>query len=100
MMIYGCGDLFKTQFATIPNSTYLAMVYVVIGATVVTYFLNLWAVKRVAATRVAVYIFLQPLIATTLGVVFRDEVLSPRFAVAAVLILLALVLPDTKPNSR
>jgi len=100
MMIYGGGDLLATQFATIPNSTYVAMVYVVIGATVVTYFLNLWAVKRVAATRVAVYIFLQPLIATTLGVVFRDEVLSPRFAVSAVLILLALVLPDTKPKSR
>ncbi|MFT5315836.1 MAG: drug/metabolite transporter (DMT)-like permease [Candidatus Krumholzibacteriia bacterium] len=100
MIIYGGSDLAATQFATIPTSTYLAMVYVVIGATVVTYFLNLWAVKRVAASRVAVYIFLQPLLATTLGVVFRDEVLSPRFAIAAVLVLLALVLPDTKSKSN
>jgi len=100
MFIYGGGDLVATAFSEIPRSTYLVMAYVVIGATVVTYFLNLWAVKRVAATRVAVYIFLQPLLATTLGVIFRDEVLSPRFGIAAALILVALVLPDSAKSSR
>ncbi len=73
------------------------MVYVIIGATVVTYFLNLWAVKRVVATRVAIFIFLQPLIAATLGVAFRGEEVTLRFGVAAGLILAALLLRDSQP---
>ena len=72
--------------------------YVVVGATVVTYFLNLWAVKRVVATRVALYIFLQPVVAATLGVAVRGESLTPRFLVATGLVFVALSLRDGQPR--
>ncbi len=103
MMVYGGGELFTTDFSRLTPAHFGAMVYVVIGATVVTYFLNLWSVKRVTATRVAVFIFLQPLVATTLGVVFRGDVINVRFGIAAALVLTALLLRDsqapTKPSS-
>ncbi len=70
------------------------MAYVILGATVLTYFLNLWALKRVQASHVAAYIFLQPLLATTLAVAFRGEEISVRFVIAAVFVLIALFLRD------
>ena len=79
MMAYGGRDLFSTDFSVLGPGLFGAMVFVILGATVVTYYLNLWAVKRVQATRVAMYIFLQPVIASVLGIVFRDEVITPWF---------------------
>ena len=59
-----------------------------------TYFLNLWAVKRVQATRVALYIFLQPVIAAVLGVALRGEEITGRLVAATLLVFLALLLRD------
>jgi len=98
MMIYGGPQLAAVDAAVLTPPILGAMAYVVVGATVVTYFLNLWAVKRVQATRVALYIFLQPVLATILGVVFRGEEFTFRFAVAGVLVFLALLLRDGAPT--
>jgi len=99
MMAYGGRDLFNTDFSLLSPGLIAAMVFVILGATVVTYYLNLWAVKRVQATRVAMYIFLQPVVASILGIVFRDEVISPRFLVATGLVFLALALRDGRPKA-
>ncbi len=99
MMIYGGADLFKTNFSQLSPGLIAAMVFVILGATVITYYLNLWAVKRVQATRVAMYIFLQPVVASILGIVFRDEVITPRFLVATGLVFLALALRDGPPKA-
>ncbi len=94
MALYGGPDLLRTDFGFLTPGMVGAMVYVIIGATVVTYFLNLWAVKRTQATRVALYIFLQPLIATVLGILFRSNEITGRFLVATALVFVALMLRD------
>jgi len=94
MMAYGGSSLLATDFSVVTPDLFGVMIYVILGATVVTYFLNLWAVKRVQATRVALYIFLQPVIAAILGVVFRGEDLTPRFLTATALVFTALLLRD------
>jgi drug/metabolite transporter (DMT)-like permease len=43
---------------------------------------------------VAIFIFLQPLIAVVLGVAFRGEEVTLRFIIATVLVFIALVLRD------
>jgi drug/metabolite transporter (DMT)-like permease len=97
MGLYGGPALLATDLVALGASTWASMVYVVVGATVVTYFLNLWAIKRAVATRVALYIFLQPVIAATLGVALRDEEITPRFLVATLLVFAALFLRDGRP---
>jgi drug/metabolite transporter (DMT)-like permease len=99
MMVYGGPSLLTTDFSVITPGLLWVMVYVIIGATVVTYFLNLWAVKRVQATRVALYIFLQPVIASILGVVFRGEDITVRFVVATALVFTALLLRDSSTGN-
>lgn len=98
LAIYGGREAAAIDPAILTLPLLGAMTYVVLGATVATYFLNLWAVKRVQATRVALYIFLQPVIATVLGVTLRGEEISARFLVATVLVLMALMLRDSRPG--
>jgi drug/metabolite transporter (DMT)-like permease len=102
MFAYGGGDLLRVNAALFTPGMLGIMTYVVLGATVATYFLNLWAVKRVLASRVAIFIFLQPLVAVVLGVVFRGEEVTLRFVTAALLVFVALLLRDgaARPQSR
>lgn len=100
MALYGGGDLLATDFSFLTPGLLGAMVYVIVGATVVTYFLNLWAVKRTQATRVALYIFLQTVIAAVLGILFRNENLTLRFLLACGLVFVALLLRDSPPKER
>nr|MEE4267459.1 DMT family transporter [Candidatus Krumholzibacteria bacterium] len=98
MGIYGGADLLRTPAAVFTPAMLGIMAYVIVGATVATYFLNLWAVKRVQASRVAIFIFLQPLIAVVLGVTFRGEELTVRFLIATALVFVALLLRDGRPK--
>jgi len=96
MLIYGGPALMRTDLAAVSGGIVMAMVYAVVGATVITYFLNMWALKRTRATRVALYIFLQPVIAAALGILVLNEALTLRFAVATALVFVALFLRDAR----
>jgi drug/metabolite transporter (DMT)-like permease len=59
---------------------------VIVFCTVIPYLLNSWALARTHASRVAAYVFLQPVIAATLAVVVLGERPGWRTLVAAALI--------------
>jgi len=63
---------------------------VVLFCTVLPYFWNSWALARTHASRVAFYVFVQPLIASALAVTVLGERLTLRTAAAALLILTGL----------
>ncbi len=63
---------------------------VVLFCTAVPYFLNSWALARVSASRVATYVFLQPVIAATLAILVLGERPGWRTGVAAVLVFAGL----------
>jgi len=62
----------------------------VVLCTVLPYLLNAWALARTHASRVAFYVFLQPLIATGLAVGILGESLTVKTAFAGLLILAGL----------
>ena len=98
MIAYGGDDLLRADFSALSSRVIWGMVFAVIGATVLTYFLNLWALGRAQASRVALYIFLQPVIASLLGVLLLRETLGPRLLIALGLVFLALLLRDGGPR--
>jgi drug/metabolite transporter (DMT)-like permease len=63
-----------------------AMGYNVIGATMLTYFLNSWTLKRVSASSVAVFIYMQPVIAVLYAWIIQNEPPSIRTIVAVLCI--------------
>jgi len=65
--------------------------YTIIGATLITYFLNNWALKRAASGSVALFIYLQPVVAGIIGYLFLDEQITSRMALCSGLILIGVI---------
>ena len=84
---YGLDDLLASPLGALGTADVLRMVYVVIGATVATYALNLYALKHTHASRVALYVFLQPVVATVLAVAVLSEPVTWRLVVAGLMVL-------------
>lgn len=66
--------------------------YAVIGATLMTYFLNFWALKYAKPSQVALFIYLQPVIAAGLGWYYFAESITLRTVLASGFIFLGMVL--------
>jgi len=79
-------------------SGYASVTFVVIGATVIPYLLNSWALARVQASIVAVYILIQPIVAGTTGRIFLGEHFAPGVAVAAALIVSGVAMAVWQPK--
>ena len=81
---------------------WLAVFYSIFFATVIAYSLNYYAMSYVDSSKVALFIYLQPVIAGSLSVFLgRDEITS-RLIVSSILILLGLFLStiETKSASK
>jgi drug/metabolite transporter (DMT)-like permease len=69
-----------------------ALAFILIFPTVLAYLLNLFALARVRASTVAVYVFLQPLVAGAAGVLVLGEPLRGGVLLAALFILAGVAL--------
>ena len=81
------GIAHADAWGALPQHVLLAIGYTIILATVVTYSLNYYALGRVPSSQVALFIYLQPLIATSTSIAVGRDVLSPRLLLSAALIL-------------
>lgn len=76
---FGFTELQDVQWHTIPNSIWSAIVFLIIGATYITYVLNAWALRNANATLVGAYIYLQPVLATIIAVsIGKDSLTLPK----------------------
>jgi drug/metabolite transporter (DMT)-like permease len=80
--------LSQTPLGEIGWPLWLSVAYIILVPTVGAYYLNAWALERVPPSTVAVYIYLQPLVAFALAplVLGADEQWNARNWVAAALI--------------
>lgn len=90
---FGLGAARSMTFSTISGTVWLWVIYIVVFATIVTYLLNIWALRRVSSNVVAAYIYLQPLFAAMVAPLVLDgEQLTVRAGGAGVLIFAGLAL--------
>lgn len=82
--------------ARVTPLSWLSLSAVILVCTVVPYALNSWALARTHASRVAFYVFVQPLIASALAVSVLGETLNARTVSAAVLIFAGLAVSLVK----
>ena len=59
---FGFTELKEVKWQAIPNSIWSAIIFLIIGATYITYVLNAWALRNANATLVGAYIFIVGLI--------------------------------------
>lgn len=86
------GPVLETSWMALSPSTWLGLVFILLGPTVGTYFLNAYALKRADSSVVAVFIGLQPLIGGLAAWFAFGERMSLRGFVAAALIVLGVAL--------
>ena len=96
----GGYHLSKFSLSNIPASVWLAVLYIILVPTVVAYYLNAWALGRVAPSVVAIYIYLQPLIAFAVAPFVLGESLNSRTWLAAALIFAGVAAVTMRSRSR
>jgi len=77
-----------------------ALLYIVLVPTVGAYYLNAWALARVEPSTVAVYIYLQPLIAFALAPLILGEAWNARTVVACCLIFAGVLVVTRRGRSQ
>jgi drug/metabolite transporter (DMT)-like permease len=73
---FGAHDLAMAA-PHLSHRAWLCILYIVLFPTVGTYFLNMFALKRVPASLVAIYIYVQPIVGALLGAAVLGERPSP-----------------------
>lgn len=96
----GSYHLSKLSLSSVPTSAWFAVLYIILVPTVAAYYLNAWALGRVAPSVVAIYIYLQPLIAFAVAPLALGERLNSRTWLAAGLIFAGLATVTLRSRSR
>ena len=91
-------DLWLSQ----PWWIWFAAFYSIVFATVITYSLNYYAMGYVESSKVALFIYFQPVVAGSLSVALGREEITDRLLVSSALIMLGLLLStiETKSASK
>lgn len=96
----GAVSLSRVPLSGVPGSVWLAVIYIVLFATVVCYYLNSWALARVPPSTVAVYIYLQPLITFALAPLVLGEKVESRVIIASLLVFAGVAVVTSRARSK
>lgn len=89
----GLSGLATMDLAVVRPATWAWLAYIVVFPTIVAYFLNIWALRRVSPNLVAGYIYLQPIFTALVApAVLEGERVTTRAAVAGLTIFVGLAL--------
>ena len=87
---FGGGELLRTKWSTFTPLVWFSVGYVLLFATCLTYGLNAYALRIVSPAIVSIYIYLQPLVATTISIYFGIEYLNFYNVLAGLMIFLGV----------
>ena len=86
-----------TSFIAIPFTIWMSISFVVFGATIIAYFLNNYSLKTVSPSVNGIYIYLQPLIASIVAILFGKDKLTVVMTIAALLIMTGVYFVTRRP---
>lgn len=92
MLVLGLPTAIGFDFSTVSARAWGMAAFVVVFPTALAYHLNYWALSRADSSLVAFYIYLQPLVATSLSIWLLGESLRPTTIAGAGLIFAAVYL--------
>lgn len=93
---FGSHELISTPMNSFTPHIWLALAYVLLCTTFLAYLLNAFALKLVNPSVVSIYIYLQPLIATSIALAFGKDELTLVKMIAGFLIFLGVFLVSVK----
>lgn len=96
----GISEFAEVEWTSIPLEDIWKLGFVVICTTVMTYLLNIYALKQLSPSTIGAFIYLQPLIAVLFAVIVGSDSLTALRIVAAVLIFLGVYLSTIKRTRK
>lgn len=93
---FGWNDVVAVEWGALPFNIWIVLIYVVIGVTVFAYFLNAWGLQYVNSSVVSIYIYLQPILATSVATLMGSDLLSWTDSLFAILIMSGVYLVSRK----
>ena len=98
--IFGATAAASFDFASVSGAAWAWAGFIVIFPTAGAYVLISWTLARAEASLVALFVYMQPLIAATLGIVFQGETLTARTVAGALLIFTGVYFALGLPRPR
>jgi drug/metabolite transporter (DMT)-like permease len=92
------GDVFRTPWGSLPLWAFGSLAFILFGATLATYVLNAYALRRVESSVVAVYVYVQPIIASVASWFFLEIAPTRRTLVAGAIIVVGVALSADLPR--
>jgi drug/metabolite transporter (DMT)-like permease len=86
------GEVTQLDLGAVPGRSWLAVAYLAVFGSVISYSAYLWLTKAATPARLGTYAYVNPIVALVLGAAFAGEVVTPRVVLAAALVLSAVVL--------
>jgi drug/metabolite transporter (DMT)-like permease len=89
---FAAGEPGRFRLEQMSSGSFLAFLYLIVFGSWVGFGAYVWLLQNCAATKVATYAYVNPVIATLLGWMILDEPLTARTGLAALVILGGVVI--------
>lgn len=100
MALVATPTLWQIDWAGFDRDAWIGLAYALAAATVFTYGVNNWVLRHASASRVASFVYLQPLVGTLLAWQLLDEQIGWRTLASGALILGGVALANAQAPSR
>lgn len=84
----------RTDWSRVGWIGYGALLYIGVGASLVGYLIWMWAMHHLAASRMGVFTYVQPVLGTLIGVYFLHEAYTGQLALSGALVLIGVSLTE------
>ena len=97
----GINQFLDVDWASLPLwEAVLPMVFVVVGTTCMTYFLNGYALSKITSTEVAVFMYLQPIIGILFAIFTKSDTITLIIFIASILIFTGVYLTSVLKQKK
>ncbi|MFI5170742.1 MAG: DMT family transporter [Chitinophagales bacterium] len=97
---FGINDCMSIDLSALETPTILALIYVVLGATVLAYLFNMLGLNYGNPALVSIYIYTQPVIATIIAVLSGSDYISAEKIISSILVFSGVALVSFTGNVK
>ncbi len=99
---FGMSEMTEINWISMPSVIYIKIGFVILCTTCITYLFNLYGLSKLKPTTVSVFIYLQPVIASTYALIVGSDSLNIIKVTATLIIFLGvyLVTKQTKKSIK
>jgi drug/metabolite transporter (DMT)-like permease len=100
MLLFGWNEFTAVDWPSFNANAYMALAWIVIGATFLAYTFNLYSIQQLGASVTGSYIYTQPVFATVIAIFVMNESLTVYKIIAGLLILGGVFLTAKKSEEE